>query len=651
MKDRKLVSIILPIYNQEMFLDRSLVSLQQQTYETIELVLVDDGSTDSSLRIIEEYAKRDNRIKLIHKENGGLVDATIVGINNSSGDYICFLDPDDYVGAHFVENFICQLDEEYDFVSMGFYYENKGTFTPYYLCEDKTYTKEELSEYREKFLLENNGIISNRFFISRWNKIYKSSCIRKMLQEFQNCKKVSLGEDSIFTYLLMLYSENGKTVRNTNSYYYNVNNPNSMMHKVDVENSLKKCKTSFETLKELQMKYGNSLNQSYALYYFLINSLKGKMRSNISEEQKQLTRILKNDDIYSEAKKVLIASSVSLKSRLKTICKCLISDKQIVSMKDKALAIKKYLAVKKAALLCIKSNLLKKGLKKTVQLLKFQKMRYDAFEDMEKNASKIEQEVYPFLTPYIGMQTDENSRLSKKVFVFWWDGFCNAPEIVKKCLESVKKYHIDKEVILIDKNNYNQYTDIHETVINGFEQGKISIQTFSDILRFNLLKNNGGTWIDATILFLEKYDLEEKMGEKSFESLEFEGTKDFFAYEELECSWSGFFIAAKENCVLINAIDNVFREYYLKYGCYPIYFFIDVVFMICKKYQIDNNVLGKVTSSKGSMFALSGIMNEEYNPDVRNEIARTPQKLSWMTKKYRNIKKNSFYERVLMTNE
>ena len=73
--------------------------------------------------------------------------------------------------------------------------------------------------------------------------------------------------------------------------------------------------------------------------------------------------------------------------------------------------------------------------------------------------------------------------------------------------------------------------------------------------------------------------------------------------------------------------------------------------MICKKYQIDNNVLGKVTSSKGSMFALSGIMNEEYNPDVRNEIARTPQKLSWMTKKYRNIKKNSFYERVLMTNE
>lgn len=647
MKDKRLVSVILPIYNQENFLHRSLSSIQKQTYETIEIILVDDGSTDSSMSIMEEYAEKDKRIKIIQKENGGLVDATLVGINNSSGDYICFLDPDDYVGAHFVENFISQLDQEYDFVAMGFFYENKGIFTPYYLCDSRTYTEEELKEYTEKYLMEKNAVISNRFFISRWNKIYKASCVKSFFREFEGCKGVSLGEDSIFTYLLMVYAANGKTVGAANSYYYNIANPNSMMNKIDIHQNLKKCRNAFEALKKLQMQHGNSLNQSYALYFFLVNTLQGKVRCNMCKEQKELNQILKKDVVYSEAKRIMISSSTSLVSRIKIISKCIFSDKMISMAKKKAQELKKILSIKKSNFFCIKNNILKKGLKSTLQLLKFQKSRYQAFEDMEKNVSKIEKEIYPFLQPYIGKKTDVTNKLGERVFVFWWDGFANAPEIVKKCLESVKKHHSEKEIILIDKHNFKEYTDIHDKIIEGHEQQKISVQTFSDILRFNLLKNNGGTWIDATIFFMEKYDLEEKMGKKSFESLDFESTKDFFSYEDLKCSWSGFFISARENCVLVDAMDTVFREYYLKYNCYPIYFFIDVVFMICKKYKIDDGVLDKISASKGSMFALSGIINEEFNSDLSAELARTPQKLKWMMK-LKNIKENSFYENILM---
>lgn len=92
-----MISIIIPVYNVEEFLDQCISSVVQQTYNNLEIILIDDGSSDNSGKICDEWAKKDKRIKVIHKENGGLSDARNVGINLAKGEYISFIDSDDYI--------------------------------------------------------------------------------------------------------------------------------------------------------------------------------------------------------------------------------------------------------------------------------------------------------------------------------------------------------------------------------------------------------------------------------------------------------------------------------------------------------------------------------------------------------------------------
>lgn len=89
------ISVIVPVYNVEKYLEACLSCLVRQTYQTLEIIVVDDGSTDGSGRICDEWALRDSRIKVIHKTNGGLSDARNVGLNSMSGDYVMFVDSDD----------------------------------------------------------------------------------------------------------------------------------------------------------------------------------------------------------------------------------------------------------------------------------------------------------------------------------------------------------------------------------------------------------------------------------------------------------------------------------------------------------------------------------------------------------------------------
>ncbi|MFI3283607.1 MAG: glycosyltransferase family 2 protein [Erysipelotrichaceae bacterium] len=104
-----LVSIVVPVYNVEKYLKECVDSLIQQTYSHIEIILVDDGSPDQSPLLCDELAKKDHRIIVIHKANGGLSDARNKGINVSKGQYITFVDSDDYVNANFISSMIEQI--------------------------------------------------------------------------------------------------------------------------------------------------------------------------------------------------------------------------------------------------------------------------------------------------------------------------------------------------------------------------------------------------------------------------------------------------------------------------------------------------------------------------------------------------------------
>ena len=115
------ISIIIPIYNVEQYLPQCLKSVINQTYQNLEIILVDDGSTDACPQICEDFALKDNRIKLIHKKNGGLSDARNAGLKIATGDFISFVDSDDFLSSRFYETLLqYMLNNDADIVECGF---------------------------------------------------------------------------------------------------------------------------------------------------------------------------------------------------------------------------------------------------------------------------------------------------------------------------------------------------------------------------------------------------------------------------------------------------------------------------------------------------------------------------------------------------
>ena len=123
-----LISVIVPIYNVEKYLNKCIDSIINQKYKNLEIILVDDGSPDNSGKICDEYSKKDNRIKVIHKENGGVSSARNVGINNATGNWISFIDSDDWIEEDYINNLLSNAKKNNAEISMCGYnrvYETK----------------------------------------------------------------------------------------------------------------------------------------------------------------------------------------------------------------------------------------------------------------------------------------------------------------------------------------------------------------------------------------------------------------------------------------------------------------------------------------------------------------------------------------------
>ena len=196
--EEHLVSIIVPVYNVEEYIDRCVVSI----------ILVDDGSTDRSGEICDKYQKRDHRIKVVHKENGGLSDARNVGIRLAVGEYMAFVDSDDYVH----EEYISRMMEEAkrtncDVVICG--------YTRKYVKREKEYYVNSSGTYGGKEIQKNfyGGSPSPEFFDVAWNKLYRS-----VLFENESFPKGKIHED-MFTVYRVLYLC-GKICTITDQLYY-----------------------------------------------------------------------------------------------------------------------------------------------------------------------------------------------------------------------------------------------------------------------------------------------------------------------------------------------------------------------------------------------------------------------------------------------
>lgn len=130
-----LVSISVPVYNQELYLKKCVDSILAQTYDNWECVLVDDGSTDSSGIICDEYAKLDNRIKVIHKQNAGLAAARQTGLENINGKYVINIDSDDWIDCNHIENLVTEAEKEKADIVICPYYQNTESEQRFIECK------------------------------------------------------------------------------------------------------------------------------------------------------------------------------------------------------------------------------------------------------------------------------------------------------------------------------------------------------------------------------------------------------------------------------------------------------------------------------------------------------------------------------------
>lgn len=204
----ELISIIVPIYNVEKYLERCINSIINQTYKNIEIILVNDGSTDNSGNICNELGKKDNRIKIIHKQNGGLSDARNAGLKIAKGDYIGFVDSDDYIKEDMFET-LYNLNKKYNSeISIVSYYE---------------YYNEKLIAVRDSKELEifnkidaiKELLIDTKIQSYAWNKLFKKELFENLefptnknfediattLLLFEKAEKVVLLEDPKYCYL------------------------------------------------------------------------------------------------------------------------------------------------------------------------------------------------------------------------------------------------------------------------------------------------------------------------------------------------------------------------------------------------------------------------------------------------------------------
>ena len=290
---KKKVSIIIPIYNVEKYLKKCVDSVLQQTYKNLEIILVDDGSPDKCGKICDTYEKEDNRIKVIHKINGGLSDARNKGIEYATGDYYFFLDSDDFLACDAIEYLVDLVETTNSDI---------GAFSIYYY-NFLTHKKERAENVDKDYILEMNKeqalfqMINTKinFGWKACNKLYKSELFKNVRFPFGK-----LYEDVGTTYKLILNAN--KIVYSSIPKYYYVNNDQSitrtylfnekelariemaeqMCTEIDLKINNKKLSKKLNYFKCTQyLAVINIMIRSDCYNYYIIRKIKNIIRNNI----------------------------------------------------------------------------------------------------------------------------------------------------------------------------------------------------------------------------------------------------------------------------------------------------------------------------------------------------------------------------------
>jgi glycosyltransferase involved in cell wall biosynthesis len=264
----QLVTIIIPIYGVELYLNQCIESILSQTYKNLQIILVNDGSRDKCGEICDYYATKDARIQIIHKQNEGLVNARKSGLEIAQGEFVTFVDGDDWVGKNFIYNMIQPaLKYDVDLTVSGYIRE-------FYGKEDKILPKSPTGYYSYENLVKTifpNAIYNGIFFqhgISTyvWNKLFRISKLKQFLKLID--KNIVMGEDAALTYPYLFDCKN-IYITDEVDYYYR-QRPNSIVKSVpNLKLEYSQLSLLFKHLKKnLEKNLNIEIQNQLKLYFF-----------------------------------------------------------------------------------------------------------------------------------------------------------------------------------------------------------------------------------------------------------------------------------------------------------------------------------------------------------------------------------------------
>lgn len=225
------ISIIVPVYNVELYIEKCINSIKDQSYKNFEAIIVDDGSQDSSINICENLIRGDSRFKIVHKQNGGLMSAWKYGVLQAKGDYIGFVDSDDWIDPTMFQILYDSIvNYNADVVVSGYVTEstqnkNRWTRDKRYIFEGDSIRKTYLKEYCCSYFKS----VSHPS-INRWDKLYRKNLLLKNMMFFN--EKVSMGEDFNMNIPIILDSKKIVLLPDFSPYHYRYN-PTSISNSVN----------------------------------------------------------------------------------------------------------------------------------------------------------------------------------------------------------------------------------------------------------------------------------------------------------------------------------------------------------------------------------------------------------------------------------
>lgn len=314
--NKEQLSIIVPVYNVELYLEECIESILCQSFKNWELILVNDGSTDGSLKICERYEQIDSRIKVIKQENKGVAAARKTGVCNANGEFVVFIDSDDYISKSYLNEMVKSI-ADCDVVMAGYYRDNSREFAFYDEIAHGLYaTEEEIKYIFDNMIVADNGERGILPYI--WNKIYRKELAEIAFEQID--ERVAFGEDSEFLYKYLLLCKRIRIVR-LSGYYYRVRN-DSVVRSGKNTNYLQNLHYLYSSLLKTFESHNNSERLIEQLQLWMTDMiLNAPARMGFIESARNSFYVFPFSKDYENKKIVLYGAGAVGKDYYRQICK------------------------------------------------------------------------------------------------------------------------------------------------------------------------------------------------------------------------------------------------------------------------------------------------------------------------------------------